>query len=798
MKITRYLIILILAVAQILPAQQPMQFLPEAAELYQNGMGAMRMRRLTIARQQFQELCDRFPDDVHTSLAKRQLVTIFYDSNDHEKAIALLQEMIKNDQSEDNRRYAREELLDLLYDLQRFRQGIEILEELRGKEPENLSLNRLLAKFYLQTGRKDEAWLILESMLERSGAGEAFKDLLELAVRGGEVEKLLQALENRRSRYRSYDFADYSADCYIALGRKDKAIEVLMGVENLKDHLGLQRKLADLLISAGRFEEAFNILEISIKMIPGDWSVIKKMGHCRFMQKKTQEALEIWRSPLSLPYMQRRDFYQDLAGVLIEHQLNEEALNTYYEARRAMNQSTIFSEEIAVILEAIGRKDEAIEEYIKVFSEGVYRGEVFERLYKAYQEGFALEKRLQELNTGSRGNFAIMQALLELYFRKAQPAKIKDVIAIVTSAAGALDEVFYERLNQEALLSPAEFHFLVAEKMIDARLDSSLALRLSMLLLEMGILDDRWLVEAYEAAEKAASVKTVADADLKAHLLLKLAEYAFEKRHDVKAAETFLNSVLQTDLKRAAPERAFMSAILLSRLYTVSEKFSQAADLLEQTEKKLSERDEDIFNPDPVSLSEILAAGLLEKAKMLVHSEEYQKALLELKKIIEEMTESEWTNDALELANFIMRRSITDFSLIKKTMQAERLKYAKKYDQAVELLAETIKENASATTLVSEIQAEIVTLKSFYYEPGAAIKEIDRFATDNKDHFKVADLWEIKWRLMKKLNYKASEIREHLQTFIDFFPSDLRSGRFKKILASEPAEAENKKNGGKQ
>lgn len=796
MKITRYLIVLMLLLAQIVSAQQPMQFVPEAAELYQNGMQAMRMRRLTIAREQFQELCDKFPLDVHTSLAKRQLVTIFYDSNDYEKAIALLQEMIKNDQSEDNRRYAREELLDLLLELQRFRQGIEILEELRQQEPDNIALSRQLAKFYLQTGRKDEAWLLLESLMERSGAGEAFKDLLDLAVRGGEVEKLLQALENRRSRYRSHDFADYSADCYIALGRKDKAIEVLMGVENLKDHLGLQQKLADLLIGSGRYDEAFNILETSIKIIPGDWAVIRKMGHCRFMQKKKQEAIEIWRSPLSLPYMQRRDFYQDLASILIEHQLNEEALNTYYEARQTMNQPTVFSEEIAVILEAMGRKSEAIEEYIRVFSSGAYRGEVFDRLYKAYQEGFALEARLQAMN--SDGNFAIMQALLEFYFRKADLTKVNSVITIVSSAAGALDEIFYERLNQEALLSPAEFHFLVAEKVIEARMNSSLALRLSMLLLEMGILDDRWLVEAYEVAEKAANVKSVADADLKAHLLLKLAEYAFQKRHDIKSAEGFLNTVLQTDLNRAAPERAYMAAILQSRLYTISEKFSHAADLLAQTEKQLGERDEDIFNPDPVSLSEIMAASLLEKSWMFAHEGEYQKALLELKKIIEDMTESEWANDALELANFIMRRSITDFSLIRKTMQAERFKYKRKYSEAVALLEETIKENPSAQLLITEMQAEIVMLKSFYLESADVIKEIDKFATENTESFKVADLWEIKWRLMKRMKSSRAEIREHLQTFVDHFPSDLRSGRFKKILASWHDQAENNESGEKQ
>ncbi len=791
MKNFRYVFLFIVfAVVAISAAAQQPAFLPEAAELFQEGMNAMRLRRLTIARELFQELMEKFPEDGHASLARRQLVSILRDLKDYETAISMLQKIMKEETSEDNRMFAREELLDLLYELQRFKQGVELLEELRRNQPEDFFINRQLAKFYLQTGRKDEAWLLLESMMERQGAAEAFKDLLELAVKTGEVEKLLQALENRRSRYRSYDFADFSADCYIALGRKDKAIEVLKSVEDLKAHLTLQRKLADLLIDTGDYEQAFNILTLALNIVPGDWNVIKKMGHCRFMQKRIEEAVEVWRRPLSLPFMQRRDFYQDLTTVLIEHQMNEEALKTFYEARQVMNQQTIFSEEVATILEALGRKDEAIEEYIQVFSEGIFRPEVFERLYKANMEGFSLEKRLKEMLSRVGQNYAILQALLELYFRAADSAKIKEVIEIVSNASGALDEIFYERFNQEALISPVDFHFEVAEAMIEARQGSTLALRLSMLLLEMGALDERWEKEAYLLSGKAATAEAVADADLKAQLLLELSGFAFERLHDIKAATEYLDGILQTDLNRAVPERSLMAAIKQARLFTVSEKYPQSAEILDQTEKKLTSRENDIFDPDPVSESETLAAIVLERAYLQAHSGEYQKALEELKKLVETMTESEWSNDALELANFIMRRSIADFSLIKKTLQAERLKYQKKYSESVSVLEEAIRENASAAILIPEIQAEIIMVKSQYLETAEVISEIDRFSTANEGHFKVADLWELKWKLMKQQKRSSAEIRELLQTFVDHFPSDLRSGRFRKKIADSHAETE--------
>ncbi len=789
MKKLMLLILMLVLLAHTAQAQA-FKFSPEAADLYQNGMNALRMRKLTVARGLFQELIEKHPEDIHTSMARRQMASVMRDMQEFDEAISILNEIINSEKSEENLRYARAELLDILFELQRFRQGIELLEAWRQKNPEDIQLSRNLAKFYLQTGRKDEAWLMLESVMEKSASPAAFKDLLNLALVSGEIETLLQSLERRRTRYRSNDYADYVSDCYLALNRKDKAIEALQELDNIETFYNIQTKLADLLISTGKFEEAFNVLTMSARIMPGEWSVIKKMGHCRFMQGKKDEAMAIWRKPLDLPFMQRQTFYVDLATVLIEHLLYEDALKVYAEARQALQQRTMFSEEVASVLDALGRSDEALEEYLQVMVEGIYRAEIFERLYEAYKKGFALEARLQTLHKSTKSP-AISQALLEFLFRKAEIVVIDEILQIITEGAGRFDEVFYERLNQEALLSPTQFHFSLTEKMIKARAGSSLALRLADLLLEMGPMDEKWVEQAFSSAKATAIQKQIADADLKAKLLINLARYSLENLYSIDKAQALTDEVLQTTLAKAAESRALDAAILKARMLIYQEKFAEAASLLDETENLISSANENIFAINPISKSEYLAQVILERARLHAHQNDMQKALESLKSIVETLTESDWTNDALELANFIIRRSIGNFEMLSRALRSERLVYQSDFRGAVKELEKAIATTASATELISEMEAEIIELQKHFLPATDIIKSIDSFAAKHQQHFKTADLLEIKWKLLKRENASPEQITEHLQTFVDNFPNDLRTGRFKKILSLQ-AEAFNK------
>jgi len=770
---------------------QGVSFNPDAAALYQNAMNLLRLRRLNAADQQFRELIEKYPEDIHVMLARRQLASILRDLRHYDQAIDILKEIVRTDKSPDNVRYAQQEILDILHETQRFRQGVELIEEWKREAPDDIFLSRQLARFYLQSGRKDEAWLLLESVMENSqSAPEAFKDLLELALRSGEIEKLMQVVESRRARWRSTVYADYMSDCHLALGRKDKAVEVLMQTAEVKEHPILLSKLADLQISLGNHADAQNSLTLLLKMMPDDWNTLRRLGHCQFMQNKKTEALETWRSPLRFPFMQRREFYQDYTTVLIEHQLYTEALMAFDEARKTLQQPTMFAEEYASVLDALGRGDEALEEYLKVLGEGFYRHEVFEKLYIAAGNGFDLEGGLKRMRQQSSYNLAILQALLELYFRRADMKDLEVVSEIVRSSGGNLDDIFYERLNQEALLLPEEFHFVITRMVMQSRADTGLALRLAMLLLEMGPNDHVWRKDAYAAAKDVAERKGVADANLKSLLLIKLAEYSLYEFNDTRAAHGFLDGILQTELMRAVPDLSVRAAIIKARIMIFEENYPAALELLKQNEEIVKRANQDLFSGDPISESDFQALIHLERARAQAHQGDFQNTLQELKIIIEQYSESEWVNDALTMANFITRRSTGDFGLLKTTLKAERLAMTGQRQTARDELKALITANATASSLIDEIRAEVIELQEHDSDPTALIAEIDRYAQEKPESHKTADLWELKWHLMKRKAASQAEIREHLQTFIDNFPSDLRSGRFKKILVHK-AEQEN-------
>ena len=762
---------------------QRLSYSPEAADLYQNAIGSLRLRRLNLARQQLKEVIEKYPEDVHASLARRQLASVMRDLKEFDAAIELLESIIANDKAEDNVRVAREELLDVLFELQRFRQGIELIEKWRRDRPTDVQLGRHLARFYLQAGRKDEAWLLLESFVETGNAPEAFKDLLELAVRTAEVEKLLQTLESRRSRYRSNVFADHVADCYIALGRKDKAIEAIQEAGDLQGHFMLLRKLADLQIDTGALDKAIETLEQVLKILPDDWNTLRRMGHCHFAQGRKQEALAVWRRPLSRQSMAGREFYTEFTTVLIEHKLYEEALQAFEEARSLLHDATLFSEEKATVLDGMGRNEEALEEYLHVLVAGIYKPEIFEKLYDARVKNFSLEARLMQLHSETH-NPAITQALLEFYFRQSRPEDIDKINNIVVSASGGYDYVFYERIKQEALLIPTPFHFDLAEAVMKARPHTTLELMLADLLLRMAPHEDAWEKRAYASAAEISRRQQVADAELKAVLLLDLARFALEQNHDPAAAHSFIDGILQTNLLQAVPATAVAAALFKARVLICEENFTAAVSLLSETGKNLEKADFESMEMGAVIHQDHISLYQLESARLAMHQGDFQKALTELKKIVEETAEGDFVNDGLEMALYITRRSLGDFDVLKRSLRAERLTFSGKYDEAAQELRQAIEKNASATVLVAEMKADLLLLRRNDPDTATLLKDIEAYVNENPESTKNADLLELRLRLLSAKSAPAAEIIESLQTFVETFPSDLRSGRYRKVLAA--------------
>lgn len=782
-------LIVLLALLTLSVQAQQFEFNSDASHLYQQATNAMRLRRLTVARQYFNELIEKFPDDSHAAIARRHLASILRDLHEYDAAIELLEEIIDNDQLADNRRAAQKELIDILYELQRFRRGIDLLEQWRMAQPEDTWLGRELARFYLQSGRKDEAWLLLQTLLERNASSEVFRDMLDIAMRSGEVEQLISMLEDRRNSFKSSDYASFVADCYLALKRPDLAIEAISNAQTLKNDIMLLHRLANLQMQQKMHPQAIETLEMILKIVPDDWDALKKLGRCKFILGDKEEALRVWRRPLEKPFFQRRDFYQNYATVLIEHQLLEEALDAYYEGRQLMGNPIQFSGEIATLLDAMGRREESLEEYLKTFASGQFKPEAFDRLFDGSKEGFELEKRLKELDKG-RFNVAIKRALLEYYFRNGRVNDVPAIVKLVVDSNGLIDDHFYERMNQEALLFPDEFDFRLAKAMMTERSTSTLALKLAILLLDMAALDQIRLQSAFEQARKLAETAPVADAQLKADLLARLASFSFLRLHDPDQAIELAQKVLQSNLAQVAAIRVEAGITMALALISL-EQFDRASDLLEQVKKQIKLANENVFTMDPVSEGDYYARAMLAKAMVEANSGNYQQALDLLKSILEEYPESEWVNDSLSFALYITRRSIGDLTMLAGSLQSQRLVNSGKYSEGAEILKDIVKgHTATDTPLITEIKADIIAIESRYLSQDKLFKNIEAFATANPDNFKTADLYELKWLALRKNNAPDAEIHSLLLKFIEQFPSDLRSARFRRLLANMAAKGE--------
>jgi tetratricopeptide (TPR) repeat protein len=776
-------VLLICLLSAASPSLARTRFNPDASNLYNQGIGAMRMRRLTPAQTAFKEIIAKYPKTMHASLARIQLARIYRDLNEHEKAISLLKEIIETDKSQGNKTVARETLLKILSELQRFREGIELLEVWQKTIDDKIWAKRQLAKFYLQSGKKDEAWLLLESIIEKSAEPDVFKDLLELAVKTGEVEKLLNTLENRRARYSNEDFADFASDCYIAMNQPKKAIEILKATPGINNHMLLLRKLADIQMNSKNYAEAIKALVAIQRLVPHNWDTLKKHGKCLFELNKPQEALIIWRKPMNTPYMRNREYFQNYTSVLIAHKMYQEALDGFREARKALRHRTMFAEEMASVLEAMGKKKEALEEYLRVFSNGYFKIEVFDKLYSSQNENFNLKKELQKL-IAIVHQMPLKRALIELYFRDQKLDSVPEILALIDESVGMLDEMIVVRMKQDALVAPNEFHYQLASQLAKSKSPSSLSLKLGTLILDMPHEKEADAKQSFALIKEIAQEKHVPDAVLKARLLLKMARVSLDWFHDVQQAHSFVDLILQTNLIRASSELALMAALLKTELFIYQEDFKQADSLINQNKSMFNTFVQDqSFTGNLAKITDLKAHREYYRALLEMHKGQFQAALNRFKEILEKFPETLWVNDSLRMALFITRGSAGSFDIMKNYLKAERKFAIGKQAEAIRIMQDLVKGTASSTGILTDVPSKILLMQEKSEDPEELLKKIELIKRGQPGHWLLPELMMLKWRLMKKTKKSDQQIVEHLHNFIERYPADIRCESLKRAIS---------------
>lgn len=772
----------------------------EAHSLYNEAISAYRRRHFNLAKQTLYELIEKYPDDRITSIARSNLATMLKDLKEYDKAIELYKEIIEKSDEKTEKEGAKLQLVGVLYSIHRYREGIELLnkwikekekdidEEKTNFKKENLindlvNLNLELVKFYMQTGSKDEAWLLLEKFMVRKKEGDqkAFDALLDMAIRSGEVDKLINTINQSYYLEEKVRFS-YLADCYLALGRKDKAIESLKSINGYDEKADILKKLIDMQISANLLDDAIFNLEKVVRNSP-DWQNYRKLGHCYFLKGNKEKAVEVWRTPLTKRrYGRTQEQYMNITAVFIEHQLLEQALEAFDEARNDVGDNSIFAEEKAAVLEALGREKEAMEEYLNVLSRGEYKSEIFDKLYNAKIEDFSLEDRLNSLNNGYY-NQAINQALIELYFRKTRLEDIDKLANLINSDDAIFyDDLFFNKLKQEALLVPEDFHFILMKKMMEKRKNSILELKLASLILNMPEYSEKWKKEAYKYAKNTAISDLIIDSDLKYELFLQLSDYAFKYMKSVKDANSYLDLLLAQKVIAPSKEQIIRANLKKAMINTYMSNFTDSEKILSETGSILDKSNRE-GGLTILEREEFIMQKKVEEARLKAHKGEYQEALNLLKDIIENHKEGDWVNDGLEIALEIVRYSVGDFSALEHRLKSERFIACGQNSEAIKEIDLALKAvPASSTALIADLEADKIMLTSDDSDFNELSNKIKLFMAKYPDNLKNADIGDFKIKLMQRLNKSKDEIDEEMRTYIINFPSDLRSEKYKKSL----------------
>ncbi len=771
--------------------------------LYQQALNEYGMRHLKEARRHFETLIRDHPKHPLARRASIELARILTDMREFDKAIEKLTPLAESTEASYERKLARDALLKLLADLQRFKPAVDLLEKWRAEDQNDLVLARRLADFYLQTGREDEARTLLEGLLERTADREVFRDLLQLAVRSGRLENLLNTIEGRAVRYRRVDYLEFAGDCLLALRREKEAVDLLREAPETRQNPLLLAKLARLLLSRNEIEPARDVYEQLVAMSPDNREYRRALGHCLHQLKRTNEAMAVWRGIFGQLGISQLEAYQFLLDTLIEHRLYEESLEVFQEARAALGNFGLFAEEKAGVLMTLGRESEAIDEYLLALPAGGFKIDIFDKLYGYHGKKVDLEQKLRDLMAGSDSFYAARRALIELYFREGRTDQIAKVVAL--AQGGMSDDMLYERIQQALSTQADGFVRKLIVSLIQQFYQSSLAWRLAPALLELPDQTPEEQQEAKTIAATLASRSNPPDFLLRRRLLVSLAAFHLNTLSDPQGAADWLR---QAEAITAGGTRreAFQIQILACRLHTLQGRFTEAENCLARLRGLMNDpttpkppagtdpwtvhEDEDTFImsgsefADPIGgelTAEDRAQFLYTEAWVLAHKGEYQPALTKLRSIIDEYPSSFWINDALALALEITMGSIGNMEALGKLLGAERAAGVGSYSAALELY-DQVRQLASGTSLAPEAEARHILLSERTASPTGLISRIDTFRKTNPAHLAGADLLLLKYRLQKRLNISIDIGQQTLREFLDRYPGDLRGRRVSRLL----------------
>ncbi len=758
----------------------------EATKLYKDALTAFKSGHINLGKKLLEKAVVDYPDDFRAKEIKWQLAEIYKLTGENIKAANLIKDEIeKGLQSYEEYKYISF-LAEIYIDLLRYRDASEILEKYLNSNSMHAEAARLLAKTYMLSGRKDEAWLLLGKFVT-SGNKEAFADLLDYALKSGDIRSLMQILDERRLSMRTKDYLDFMFRCRVAMNHLDEAVKLIEENPSIDISPDYFLTFIEMLVAKNDNKRAIYYLDMFLKKDKYNQRALILMGNCFNAEGDKLAALTWWRKILGGAYSRSAERYVKYINVLIENNYPNEALDAFDEARIALMDETALAEEKAGVLSALGRDSEAYDEYLNVIQSGSYKQNIFDKLY-ADRKKFNLETKLKAILRKSDITSA-EQALIELYLREKKISSVDSIIEVWQSSMGFFDTYLIASLEREAMITPENFHFFLLKSMIPFASERNLQYNLGRIALKMGSSNLALKQETYELATVIANSSSKGFVQSRFDLYADLAEVSLNDINDLTKAETFANALLRVGRQNNENDlywfagQAYMAEILFWR-----GDFDKAEKTLKELALTAEDEGRTNMRLDASAIEETLVLTDYLRAKLATVKQQYQEALNILNMLIETKGEGSRINDALELALFLTSNSTAKdlssdkFATLNTRVQAKTLAMQGKHAEAADILkALLIKSEGLSPWLWANIGAEML---EFRLKSGSKdfIKETDLYLQKCQYPEQKADAEALKISYYQINGITDSRYKEQLLTFVNSFPDDLRTAAYKKII----------------
>lgn len=239
--------------------------------------------------------------------------------------------------------------------------GEKILSDLVAKQPAVDPALGMLVSTYLQTGRQAQAVALLERAVATEPESVRLKvSLGDLYVRTGAAQKAMDLVSKEKGPSASNtDVLSLRASAQLALGQKKEAQATYTDLLKVDPNVvGARRQLAALLIEAGDFETARNIIQAGIAAAPRNYQLFQDYALIDLRATGVDAALAAADRLMS----QDRDFalLRALKGdIYLAANRPADALNAYREAHKAGPTAALVNRMAGASMRS-GKPDEAI------------------------------------------------------------------------------------------------------------------------------------------------------------------------------------------------------------------------------------------------------------------------------------------------------------------------------------------------------------------------------------------------------------------------------------------------------